>query len=72
MQIVLPPATRGGVVLAVRKHVISDMSLEDLAEAGERRALPQHPQPDDPAGGREPAEKRGERAGRPGAHLRRA
>ena len=34
VQIVAPPATRGGLVLAVRKHVISDLSLDELAGAG--------------------------------------
>jgi type IV secretion system protein VirB11 len=34
VQVVLPPATRGGVVLAVRKHVINDLSLDDLDRAG--------------------------------------
>ncbi len=34
VQIVSPPATRSGFVLAVRKHVISDLSLGELGEAG--------------------------------------
>jgi len=34
VQVVAPPATRGGTVLAVRKHLISDLSLEDLAGGG--------------------------------------
>ena len=34
VQVVLPPATRGGVVLAVRKHVINDLSLDELDRAG--------------------------------------
>jgi type IV secretion system protein VirB11 len=34
VQIVAPPATREGMVLAVRKHVISDMSLDELDGAG--------------------------------------
>jgi type IV secretion system protein VirB11 len=34
VQIIAPPATRGGLVLAVRKHRISDFSLEDLARSG--------------------------------------
>jgi type IV secretion system protein VirB11 len=34
VQVVAPPATRGGLVLAVRKHVISDLSLDDLSAAG--------------------------------------
>jgi type IV secretion system protein VirB11 len=31
---VAPPATRGGAVLAIRKHLISDLSLEDLSASG--------------------------------------
>jgi type IV secretion system protein VirB11 len=31
---VAPPATRGGTVLAVRKHLISDLSLEELSGSG--------------------------------------
>jgi type IV secretion system protein VirB11 len=34
VQIVGPPATRGGLALAVRKHVISDLSVADLARDG--------------------------------------
>src|SRR3954471_14992643 len=34
VQVVSPPATRGGLVMAVRKHVLSDMSLGDLARDG--------------------------------------
>jgi type IV secretion system protein VirB11 len=34
VQIISPPATREGLVLAVRKHSIRDFSLGDLAEAG--------------------------------------
>ena len=34
VQVVAPPATRQGLVLAVRKHVINDLSLEDLDRAG--------------------------------------
>jgi len=34
VQIVLPPATRDGLVLAVRKQVLSDFSLEQLDGAG--------------------------------------
>jgi len=34
VQIVSPPATRGDTVMAVRKHVISDLSVDDLAEGG--------------------------------------
>jgi type IV secretion system protein VirB11 len=34
VQIVAPPATRGGLALAVRKHLISDLSVSDLARDG--------------------------------------
>lgn len=34
VQVVVPPATRGGVALAIRRHVVSDMSLDDYAGAG--------------------------------------
>jgi type IV secretion system protein VirB11 len=34
VQVVAPPATRGGLALAVRKHVISDLTVEDLARDG--------------------------------------
>lgn len=34
VQVVAPPATRGGLALAVRKHTISDLSLGDLARDG--------------------------------------
>ena len=34
MQIVGPPATRGGLALAVRKHAIADLSLDNLAKSG--------------------------------------
>jgi type IV secretion system protein VirB11 len=34
VQVVGPPATRGGVAMAVRKHLISDMSLDELARDG--------------------------------------
>ncbi len=34
VQVVSPPATRGGVAMAVRKHLISDMSLEELSRDG--------------------------------------
>ena len=34
VQIIGPPATRNGMVLAVRKHRIADLSLEDLAGGG--------------------------------------
>ncbi|MBI1198471.1 MAG: P-type DNA transfer ATPase VirB11 [Phenylobacterium sp.] len=34
VQVVSPPATRGGLALAVRKHQISDLSVGDLARDG--------------------------------------
>ncbi|HEX6865777.1 MAG TPA: P-type DNA transfer ATPase VirB11 [Caulobacteraceae bacterium] len=34
VQIIAPPATREGLALAVRKHVISDLSVDDLAHSG--------------------------------------
>ena len=34
VQVIAPPATRGGLALAVRKHVISDLSLDDLDGLG--------------------------------------
>lgn len=34
VQIIIPPATRGDVALAVRKHLASDLSLNDYVSAG--------------------------------------
>jgi type IV secretion system protein VirB11 len=34
VQVISPPATRGGLAMAVRKHLLSDMSLEDLGRDG--------------------------------------
>ncbi len=34
VQIIAPPATRGGLAMAVRKHAIADLSLEKLAGDG--------------------------------------
>jgi type IV secretion system protein VirB11 len=34
VQIVASPATRGGMVMAIRKHVVSDLTLDDYAKAG--------------------------------------
>jgi type IV secretion system protein VirB11 len=34
VQVVAPPATRAGLALAVRKHVINDLTLDDLERAG--------------------------------------
>jgi type IV secretion system protein VirB11 len=34
VQIILPPATRGNVAIAIRKYVVSDMGVDDYADAG--------------------------------------
>lgn len=34
VQIVLPPATRGEIALAIRRHVVAGLSLDDYAKAG--------------------------------------
>lgn len=34
VQVIAPPATRGGLALAIRKHVVSDLTLADYASAG--------------------------------------
>jgi type IV secretion system protein VirB11 len=34
VQIIGPPATRGGMAIAIRKHVIADLSVDDLAGRG--------------------------------------
>lgn len=34
IQIVLPPATRGHVAVAIRKHVLTDLTLDDYVSAG--------------------------------------
>jgi type IV secretion system protein VirB11 len=34
VQIIAPPATRDGMAIAIRKHVISDFSVDDLAQTG--------------------------------------
>lgn len=34
VQIVAPPATRAGVALAIRKHVVADLTLEDYMRSG--------------------------------------
>lgn len=34
IQIVAPPATRGPIAIAIRRHVVSDISLSDYAEQG--------------------------------------
>ena len=34
VQVVMPPATRGDIAIAIRKHVVAGLSLEDYSEAG--------------------------------------
>lgn len=34
VQVVAPPATRGPMALAIRKHVVTDLGLDDYADAG--------------------------------------
>jgi type IV secretion system protein VirB11 len=34
VQIIAPPATRGGLALAIRKHAISDLTIAELGRAG--------------------------------------
>lgn len=34
VQVIAPPATRGSVIIAIRKHVVTSLSLEDQAAAG--------------------------------------
>lgn len=34
VQIVAPPATRGGLAVAIRKHIVADYSLDDYERAG--------------------------------------
>lgn len=34
VQIVAPPATRGGLVMAIRKHVVTSLSLDDYVASG--------------------------------------
>ena len=34
VQIVAPPATRGAMAIAIRKHVVNDLGLDDYARAG--------------------------------------
>lgn len=49
VQIILPPATRGHVALAIRKHVASDLELEDYQMNGAFRAT-QSRTPVEPSG----------------------
>lgn len=65
VQVAAPPATRGGTVLAVRKHLISDFSLEDLAGGGLfDGATPRDPATDADSPHQAPSGRRGQ-AGRP-------
>jgi type IV secretion system protein VirB11 len=34
VQIVMPPATRSGIIVAIRKHVVAGLTLDDYAHAG--------------------------------------
>ncbi len=34
VQIIAPPATRGAMAIAIRKHIVADLSLEDYAREG--------------------------------------
>ena len=34
VQIIMPPATRGEVAIAIRKYVVSDLGIDDYADAG--------------------------------------
>jgi type IV secretion system protein VirB11 len=43
VQIITPPATRGGVAMAVRKHTQSGLSLSDMARAGAFRRVGARP-----------------------------
>lgn len=43
VQVVAPPATRSGTILAVRKHMITDLSLDDLSRTGLFEAAPAGP-----------------------------
>lgn len=45
VQIAAPPATRGGLVMAIRKHAISDLRLEELAAAGLFASAPKTAEP---------------------------
>src|SRR3546814_12534292 len=37
IQIVVPPATRGAIAMAIRKHVSADLTLDDYVRSEERR-----------------------------------
>jgi type IV secretion system protein VirB11 len=56
IQIVLPPATRGDVALAIRKHVVADLTLSDYASGGAFSSVRLKPK-DKPAKPVKPAKK---------------
>ena len=37
VQVVIPPATRGEIAIAIRKHVVADLTLDDYARGGALR-----------------------------------
>ncbi len=43
VKVIVPPATRAGLALAVRRHVISDLSLDELGELGVFEAVHSDP-----------------------------
>lgn len=45
VQVVLPPATRGSVAIAIRKHAVQDLSLEAYRGAGQSLPLRSHEPP---------------------------
>lgn len=52
VQMIAPPATRGGMALAIRKHVTSDLTLDDYVSAGafeetKRRSAPEQSEVDE-------------------------
>lgn len=46
VQVVLPPATRGEVAIAIRRHVMADMSLDDYADPAGGESIMPHALPD--------------------------
>lgn len=49
VQIIGPPATRDGLVLAIRKHAVSDLTVDDLDKAGAFARRAAHADPADEA-----------------------
>ncbi len=39
IQVIAPPATRGHMAIAIRKHVVTDLTLSDYAQAGALAAI---------------------------------